>query len=53
MGRNPGDWYGPQAISIVLKNLNKKFRPYLDFDIQVCNEGNIYLDKIEKKLMGQ
>jgi hypothetical protein len=21
--RKPGDWYGPQAISIVLKRLNK------------------------------
>ena len=23
MGRNPGDWYGPQAIIVVLKKLQK------------------------------
>jgi hypothetical protein len=23
MGRNPGDWYGPQAIMVVLKKLQK------------------------------
>lgn len=25
MGRKPGDWYGPQAISVVLKTLNKQY----------------------------
>ena len=31
--------------------MNKKFRPYPDFEIVVCNEGNIYLDKIEKHIL--
>ena len=53
MGRNPGDWYGPQAMSIVLKKLNKKFQPYQDFEIVVCNEGNVYLDKIEKHIFNK
>ena len=25
--RKPGEWYGPQAISIVLKRLNKIYQP--------------------------
>jgi len=39
----------PRAISIVLKNLNKIFKPIENFEMIVCKEGNIYLDKIEKK----
>lgn len=49
MGRKPGDWYGPQAISIVLKELNKNYKPLSDFEMIVCNDGNIYFDKIDKK----
>ena len=49
IGRKPGDWYGPQAISIVLKRLNKSFWPFPNFEMIVCKEGNIYLDRIEKK----
>ena len=49
MGRMPGDWYGPQAISLVLKRLLKKFDPVLNLRMQVALEGNIFLDKIEEK----
>jgi Peptidase family C54 len=27
MGRMPGDWYGPQAISVVLKKLCNMYNP--------------------------
>ena len=33
--------------------LNKKFQPYQDFEIVVCNEGNVYLDKIEKHIFNK
>ena len=49
IGRLPGDWYGPQAISIVLKRLTKIYEPYKNFRMVVANEGNIYLDKIYNK----
>jgi cysteine protease ATG4 len=47
--RKPGDWYGPQAISIVLKRLNKIYQPVDRFKMHVCLDGNIYLDRIEEK----
>ena len=46
MGRHPGDWYGPQAIMIVLKNLSKQYDPVMNFKMVVAREGNIFLDKI-------
>ena len=49
MGRNPGDWYGPQAIMVVLKNLIKMYDPVMNFKMIVAREGNIFLDKIEAK----
>ena len=33
----------------MLKELNKKYNPISNFKIVVCNDGNIFLDKIEKK----
>jgi cysteine protease ATG4 len=50
LGRKPGDWYGPQAIMLVLKRLNKRYRPVAEFEMVVAKEGNIYLDKLERKL---
>lgn len=47
--RKPGDWYGPNAISIVLKRLNKRYKPLPNFEIVVFTEGTIYLDKVAKK----
>lgn len=49
MGRLPGDWYGPQAISIVLKKLLKAYKPVANFEMLVAREGNIFLDRIEAK----
>lgn len=49
MGRKAGDWYGPQAISLVLKKLIKIYDPIKNFKMVVFTDGNIFLDKIEKK----
>lgn len=49
MGRNPGDWYGPQAIMVVLKKLAKMYDPIFNFKMVVAREGNIFLDKIVMK----
>jgi cysteine protease ATG4 len=46
----PGDWYGPQAICCVLKKLNKEIRPLPTFSMVVCNDGNVFFDKIQKKI---
>lgn len=48
--RKPGDWYGPQAICNVLHELNKKLKPQKDFSMVVCNDGNVFLTKIAKKI---
>ena len=48
--RKPGDWYGPQAICNVLHQLNKSIKPITDFRIVVCTDGNIFLNKIQKKI---
>lgn len=47
MGRYPGDWYGPQAISVVLNRLEKKYSPIDNFKIFVAKGGNIFFDRIE------
>jgi hypothetical protein len=52
IGRRPGDWYGPQAISIVLKDLNKNFQPFENFKMIVFIDAFIYWDKILKKANG-
>lgn len=44
----PGQWYGPQTISIVLRNINDKFCPIANFKIYVCLDGCIFLDDIEE-----
>ena len=46
----PGDWYGPQAISCVLKQLNKDNRPIKNFSMVVCNFGNIFLTRSRRRL---
>jgi cysteine protease ATG4 len=48
--RKPGDWYGPQAISNVLHELNKFNKPFEDFKMVVCYDGNVFLDRIGKKI---
>ena len=48
--RKPGDWYGPQAISNVLHDLNKQYKPVDNFKMLVCYDGNVFLDKIGKKI---
>ena len=48
--RKPGDWFGPQAICNVLSELNKQTKPLTNFSMVVCNDGNVFLDKISKKI---
>lgn len=42
----PGEWYGPSAISVMIKDLNKLYQPCEDFQLCLFHDGNIYLDKI-------
>ena len=35
---------------MVLKALNKQYRPVRSFKMVVCTDGNIFFDQIEKKL---
>jgi cysteine protease ATG4 len=46
LGKQPGDWYGPQSMLQALKQVNRIDK----FKIAVCSDGNIVLDKIIKKL---
>lgn len=47
-GKLPGEWYGPNAIAVMLKDLNKLYRPFNNFQVCVFHDGNIYYDKIVK-----
>ena len=47
LGIKPGQWYGPQMISIVLRNICQKMRPVVNFKIYVCLDASIFLDEIE------
>lgn len=42
-----GQWYGPQMISIVLRNIQNKMNPVKNFKIHVCLDGTIVMDQIE------
>ena len=44
----PGQWYGPQAISIVLRNVLQKLDPVYNFRMHVCLDGSIFLDELEE-----
>ncbi len=44
----PGEWYGPHAISLMLKDLNKIYQPVENFQICMFHDGNIYYDKIKR-----
>ena len=46
----PGKWFGPQMISVSLQNINNRVKPVEGFEIHVCLDGNIFLDKILSKL---
>lgn len=45
----PGQWYGPQMISVVLRNLCDKYKPVPNFSMHVCLDGNVFFDEIEAK----
>lgn len=45
----PGKWFGPQMISVVLRNICNK-RALTNFRIQLCLDNYIFLDEIEKHL---
>jgi len=44
----PGEWYGPHAIAIILKDLNKMFQPFDDFKLCVFHDASIYFSKLER-----
>lgn len=47
-GKLPGEWYGPHAIAVMLKDLNKLYRPFNNFQVCIFHDGNIYFDKIKR-----
>jgi hypothetical protein len=49
LGRKPGDWFGPQTVLNALKIVSQQ-SPIKGFRIAVCSDGNIFLDKILKKI---
>lgn len=50
LGKKPGEWYGPQTTLNALTQLNKRLRPFPKFKILTCHDGNIFFDKIERKI---
>ena len=44
----PGEFHGPGSISNVMRDLNKMYLPYTDFQIVHFSDGMIYFDKIRK-----
>lgn len=44
----PGEWHGPGSISNVIKDLNKLYQPFDDFQVLHFSDGMIYYDKIIK-----
>ena len=44
---SPGQWYGPQMISLVLRNIMNKLDPIKNLKLHVCLDSNIFLDVIE------
>ena len=49
-GLEPGQWFGPQFISIMLRNLCNRLQPFPDFKILVCLDGNIFLDELRAEV---
>lgn len=47
INKQPGEWYGPVSIMQTLEALNQTHKPVKDFEIIICEEGNIFLDKIK------
>jgi cysteine protease ATG4 len=50
LNKLPGEWYGPQSIMHALHGINKSLKPVSRFKMVVCDDGNIFLDKIQKKI---
>ena len=44
----PGEFHGPGSISNVIKDLNKMYLPYSNFNVIHFQNGFVYLDKIKK-----
>ena len=51
LNKRPGEWYGPQSIMCALHGINKNLKPVPRFKMVVCDDGNIFLDRITKKLL--
>lgn len=48
---SPGQWFGPQMISVALRNLCNRIKPVEGFEIHVSLDGNIFLDQIKNKIV--
>eukprot|EP00347_Sterkiella_histriomuscorum_P008343 403345460 len=44
----PGEWYGPHALTIMLRDLNRIYQPVENFQVCMFRDGNVYYDKIMK-----
>lgn len=51
LGLVPGQWYGPQMISITLRNICNRLEPVQGFGIHVCLDSNIFLDEIRRQIV--
>ena len=47
LDKRPGQWYGPQTILQALHACNKTAKK---IGFVVCFNGNVFLDKIERKI---
>lgn len=50
LNMEPGQWYGPQMISIALRNVVNTKKAVSRFRIHVCLDGNIFLDEIRQQM---
>ena len=44
----PGEFHGPGSCSNVMRDLNKMYLPYTNFQIVHFPDGMVYFDKIQK-----
>jgi len=44
----PGEWHGPGSISLVIRDLNKLYQPYVDLKIAHFSDGFVYFEKVKR-----
>lgn len=50
LNKQPGEWYGPQTILQALYKIGKQ-KPFDSFRMVICEDGCVYWDKLEKKVL--